>query len=127
MLPRSLLSLILLSGVVSAQIFSLGGLDWTLKNANGSVIIPASVPSQVHLDLANAGIITEPLLGANGMVNDPKPEFHLFFDQISLRDGSSMTIGLIQLILPHLRPLCPIARFPKLYLSFMVSTLWQIL
>ena len=50
-----------------AQKFDLRDLQWTLKNANGSIVIPGRVPSQAHLDLLEAGIITEPLLGANGM------------------------------------------------------------
>ena len=45
----------------------LGELQWTLKNVNGTIAIPATVPSQVHIDLQKAGIITEPLLGINGM------------------------------------------------------------
>ncbi|GLB44993.1 putative glycoside hydrolase family 2 protein [Lyophyllum shimeji] len=51
---------------VSGAIFDLAHLQWTLKNQNGSIQIPASgPPSQAHLDLMNAGIITEPLLGIN--------------------------------------------------------------
>ncbi|KAG6839869.1 hypothetical protein C0991_010981, partial [Blastosporella zonata] len=47
-------------------IFDVAQLQWTLKNQNGSIQIPASgPPSQAHLDLLNAGIITEPLLGIN--------------------------------------------------------------
>lgn len=49
-----------------AHLFDLSGLDWSLKSQNGSIVIPGSVPSQAHLDLLNAGIITEPLLGING-------------------------------------------------------------
>ncbi|KAL5523539.1 hypothetical protein ACEPAG_7712 [Sanghuangporus baumii] len=48
-----------------AQKFSLADLQWTLKNSNGSIVVPAQVPSQAHLDLARANIISEPLLGAN--------------------------------------------------------------
>lgn len=48
-------------------VFDLGELQWTLKNVNGSIAIPGTVPSQVHIDLQKAGIITEPLLGINGM------------------------------------------------------------
>ncbi|KAI0935321.1 hypothetical protein AcW1_008721 [Taiwanofungus camphoratus] len=48
-----------------ANVFSLSDLHWTLKNANGSIVIPGAVPSQAHLDLLKAGIITEPLLGIN--------------------------------------------------------------
>lgn len=53
-------------GVVQAEVFSLSNLEWTLKNQNGSIVVPGSVPSQVHLDLLRVGIITEPLLGING-------------------------------------------------------------
>ena len=52
--------------LVSADVLSLSSLSWSLKNRNGSIAIPAKIPSQVHLDLAEAVIITEPLLGING-------------------------------------------------------------
>ncbi|KAF7800158.1 hypothetical protein EIP86_011404 [Pleurotus ostreatoroseus] len=55
-----------LCSVARSEVFSLSNLDWTLKNANGSIAIPASIPSHAHLDLLRAGIITEPLLGING-------------------------------------------------------------
>ncbi|KAH9949047.1 glycoside hydrolase family 2 protein [Amylocystis lapponica] len=48
-----------------ANVFSLSDLSWTLKNANGSIVVPGSVPSQAHLDLLAAGVIEEPLLGIN--------------------------------------------------------------
>ncbi|KAH9885437.1 glycoside hydrolase [Cubamyces lactineus] len=50
---------------VLGDVQSLSSLKWTLKNANGSIVVPAKVPSQAHLDLLEAGIITEPLLGIN--------------------------------------------------------------
>ncbi|KAJ7690198.1 glycoside hydrolase [Mycena rosella] len=50
---------------VLAAVFDLSSLDWTLVNQNGSIAVPGSIPSQAHLDLARAGIITEPLLGLN--------------------------------------------------------------
>ena len=56
----------LLPAAASASVFNLSNLKWTLKNENGSVVVPGSVPSQVHLDLLSAGVITEPLLGING-------------------------------------------------------------
>ncbi|KIK54373.1 glycoside hydrolase family 2 protein [Collybiopsis luxurians FD-317 M1] len=49
----------------SAAIFDLSELSWTLKNENGSIVVPGSVPSQAHLDLLKAGVITEPLLEIN--------------------------------------------------------------
>ncbi|KAI0075653.1 glycoside hydrolase family 2 protein [Panus rudis PR-1116 ss-1] len=48
-----------------ADVLNLSGLQWSLRNQNGSVSVPGSVPSQVHLDLEKAGVITEPLLGTN--------------------------------------------------------------
>ena len=56
----------LLPAAALASVFNLSDLKWTLKNENRSIIVPGSVPSQVHLDLLSAGIITEPLLGING-------------------------------------------------------------
>ncbi|KAJ7480334.1 glycoside hydrolase family 2 protein [Mycena galericulata] len=50
---------------VLATVFDLSALEWTLLNKNGSIAVPGSVPSQAHLDLLRAGIITEPLLGIN--------------------------------------------------------------
>ncbi|KAJ7710527.1 glycoside hydrolase family 2 protein [Mycena rosella] len=48
-----------------AAVFDLSSLDWTLVNQNGSIAVPGALPSQAHLDLTRAGIITEPLLGLN--------------------------------------------------------------
>ncbi|KIJ68032.1 glycoside hydrolase family 2 protein [Hydnomerulius pinastri MD-312] len=48
-----------------AQVFSLSDLNWTLRNQNGSIVVPGSLPSQAHLDLLKAGVINEPLLGIN--------------------------------------------------------------
>lgn len=64
--PLTSLLIACLASVVRGEVFSLSNLSWTLKNANGSIAIPATVPSQAHLDLLRAGIITEPLLGING-------------------------------------------------------------
>ncbi|KAI0640219.1 glycoside hydrolase [Trametes polyzona] len=66
MLAFRYLAAALAPAFVAADVLSLSGLDWTLRNTNGSIVIPAKVPSQAHLDLLNAGIITEPLLGING-------------------------------------------------------------
>ena len=51
----------------TAQRFALSDLQWSLTNANDSIVVPGRVPSQAHLDLLEAGVITEPLLGANGV------------------------------------------------------------
>lgn len=42
-----------------------GDLRWWLRNANGSIDIPALLPSLVHLDLIAAGIIEEPSIALN--------------------------------------------------------------
>lgn len=42
-----------------------GLLKWTLKNTNGSIVIPALAPSQVQLDLIRSGIIPDPNAGLN--------------------------------------------------------------
>ncbi|KAJ7458250.1 glycoside hydrolase family 2 protein [Mycena latifolia] len=48
-----------------AAVFDLSSLEWTLLNQNGSIAVPGALPSQAHLDLIRAGIITQPLLGLN--------------------------------------------------------------
>ncbi|KAJ7480329.1 glycoside hydrolase family 2 protein [Mycena galericulata] len=50
---------------ILASAFDLSTLDWALHNQNGSISVPGTLPSQVHLDLKAAGVITEPLLGIN--------------------------------------------------------------
>ncbi|KAJ7739497.1 glycoside hydrolase family 2 protein [Mycena olivaceomarginata] len=40
---------------IFGAVFDLAGLDWTLLNQNGSIAIPATIPSQAHLDLTRAG------------------------------------------------------------------------
>ena len=66
MFLSSLAIVLCVPALVLAQLFNLSELNWTLRNQNGTIVVPGSVPSQVHLDLVKAGIITEPLLGANG-------------------------------------------------------------
>ncbi|EPQ57141.1 glycoside hydrolase [Gloeophyllum trabeum ATCC 11539] len=61
----ALLAAACLPALALGATFDLSGLSWTLKNANGSIAIPGSVPSQAHLDLLKAGVISEPLLGIN--------------------------------------------------------------
>ncbi|KAH9934078.1 glycoside hydrolase [Epithele typhae] len=58
---------LLVPAAVNADVLSLSTLDWRLSNKNGSIVVPAKVPSQAHLDLVEAGIITEPLLGINAL------------------------------------------------------------
>lgn len=50
-----------------ADVINLASLKWTLTNSNGTINIPSTgPPNEAHVDLLNAGIITEPLLGVNG-------------------------------------------------------------
>ncbi|KAH9949043.1 glycoside hydrolase [Amylocystis lapponica] len=65
MWSNTLLAAACLPVLAQAAVFSLSDLSWTLKNANGSIVVPGSVPSQAHLDLLAAGVIEEPLLGIN--------------------------------------------------------------
>lgn len=61
-----ILTAAVLPSIVSADVFSLSDLSWSLSNENGSIVVPGSLPSEVHLDLQRAQVITEPLLGING-------------------------------------------------------------
>ncbi|KAJ6452761.1 glycoside hydrolase family 2 protein [Mycena sanguinolenta] len=62
---QPLILLCLLPWGIFAAVFDLSSLHWTLLNQNGSIAVPATIPSQAHLDLTRAGILTEPLLGIN--------------------------------------------------------------
>lgn len=77
------LAIAALSSIVSAEVLSLSRLHWSLHNQNGSIVVPGSVPSQVHLDLVKAGIITEPLLGINGMCTSRFELLFLFLTSLS--------------------------------------------
>jgi len=58
-------------GQAFADVMHLANLNWTLSNANGTINVPSTgPPAQVHIDLLNAGLITEPLLGINGIWAD---------------------------------------------------------
>lgn len=54
--------------LAGAYVFSLSDLSWTLRNKNGFIVVPGSLPSQVHIDLFEAGVINDPLSGINGEV-----------------------------------------------------------
>jgi beta-mannosidase len=67
MLGLVLLLPALLGLPASADVVNLASFKWTLTNANGTINVPSTgPPNEAHLDLVNAGIITEPLLGING-------------------------------------------------------------
>ncbi|CAN0503445.1 unnamed protein product, partial [Ectocarpus sp. 12 AP-2014] len=42
-------------------------LSWTLRNDNGTIAVPATVPGHVHLDLLAAGVLHQgdPYFGTN--------------------------------------------------------------
>ncbi|OJT12500.1 Beta-mannosidase A [Trametes pubescens] len=60
-----LLTLVYGAALAAAKLLSLSELQWTLQNAEGLIKVSAQQPSQVHLDLKDANVITEPLLGIN--------------------------------------------------------------
>lgn len=62
----SALSVSCIPTLVFADVYSLSSLSWILRNGNGSIAVPAKVPSQAHLDLYAAGIIEDPLSEQNG-------------------------------------------------------------
>lgn len=47
------------------SVIDLNGSGWQLQDSNGSISVPATVPSQQYLDLLNANIIDDPLYGEN--------------------------------------------------------------
>ncbi|KAI8821024.1 glycoside hydrolase family 2 protein [Fimicolochytrium jonesii] len=63
--PQSPLGDFITGNSSAGTTFNLSTLAWTVKNTNGSIQIPASVPGQVHLDLLKAGIIGEPYVEIN--------------------------------------------------------------
>lgn len=51
---------IALSAMSTQTVIDLSGNDWTLQNLPLNISVPASLPSQVHLDLYAAQIIGDP-------------------------------------------------------------------
>ncbi|KIL57301.1 glycoside hydrolase family 2 protein [Amanita muscaria Koide BX008] len=87
--------LVLAAAATIGGVFDLSHLPWTLKNQNGSVQIPSSgPPSQVHIDLLNAGLITEPLLG----INAAKGVFLDFTQRWIVNDNWTYTADLTPII-----------------------------
>lgn len=85
---------LLASSLAAAQVFDLSELQWTLKNQNGSIVVPGSLPSQAHLDLFEAGIINDPLLGINGVLCNLPIHYSIVHSlQSSQKDGLSTTTG----------------------------------
>ncbi|KAH9815334.1 Beta-mannosidase A-like [Teratosphaeria destructans] len=53
------------SFATGSNVISLVGDKWILRNPNGSVLVPAQLPSQAHLDLYAAQVIGDPYHGLN--------------------------------------------------------------
>ncbi|KAL5342765.1 glycoside hydrolase superfamily [Aspergillus crustosus] len=49
----------------SLHVLELSDINWTLNNTALNITVPASLPSQAHLDLLKAGIIEDPYYGLN--------------------------------------------------------------
>lgn len=69
-MARSLVSFlslipILLASCNAQVVVDLNGSGWKLHDGNGSISIPATIPSQQYVDLQTAGIIDDPLYGEN--------------------------------------------------------------
>ncbi|KAJ8869705.1 hypothetical protein PR048_028700 [Dryococelus australis] len=56
---------LLLPAVATASLLSLDGDLWAVRNANGSVAVPANVPGGIYSDLRAAGVIGDPLYRFN--------------------------------------------------------------
>lgn len=61
MAARSLLVLAcVVAAVVAQKVIDLSGSGWSLQNLPMNISIPASLPSQAHLDLYEQSIIGDP-------------------------------------------------------------------
>ena len=61
MIPKAALSgVIALSALSTQTVVDLSGSDWTLLNLPLNISVPASLPSQAHLDLYAAQVIGNP-------------------------------------------------------------------
>ena len=55
----------LVSSVAAQTVLDLSTVKWTVSDPGNNVSVPANFPSQAHLDLYAAGVITDPYLGLN--------------------------------------------------------------
>jgi beta-mannosidase len=55
----------LLGSAATQQVTDLSTYGWTLRDATGNVSVPATIPSQAHLDLAAAGVVGQLDYGLN--------------------------------------------------------------
>ncbi|KAL8826486.1 MAG: hypothetical protein Q9191_003774 [Dirinaria sp. TL-2023a] len=55
----------ILAAVATQKVIDLSGNEWTLQNPSLNISVPASLPSQAHLDLYAAQVIGDPYYGLN--------------------------------------------------------------
>lgn len=56
----------LLKNTTGQNVIDLGKANWTISDPGQNVSVAASLPSQAHLDLFAAGVISDPYYGLNG-------------------------------------------------------------
>ncbi|KAL4935656.1 hypothetical protein BDV06DRAFT_123949 [Aspergillus oleicola] len=54
-----------ITGSSGQQVHNLSAVEWTLSSSAINTTVPATLPSQVHLDLYKAGVIDDPYYGLN--------------------------------------------------------------
>ena len=59
-MPIAFTALLLTPSVLSQNVIDLSGTDWTLENLPLNISVSGSVPSQAHLDLYAAQVISDP-------------------------------------------------------------------
>ena len=59
-IPIAFTALLLTISVLSQNVIDLSETDWTLENLPLNISVPGSVPSQAHLDLYAAQVISDP-------------------------------------------------------------------
>ena len=62
-------ALLLTTSVLSQNVIDLSGTDWTLENLPLNISVPGSVPSQAHLDLYAAQVISDPYAVINPLMS----------------------------------------------------------
>ena len=55
----------LLKSSTGRNVIDLGKANWTVSDPGQNISIPGSLPSQAHLDLLAAGVISDPYYGLN--------------------------------------------------------------
>ena len=55
----------LLATALSQSVVNLHQLNWTVSDPGSNISVPGGFPSQAHLDLYAAGVITDPYYGLN--------------------------------------------------------------